>query len=134
MGRIQRKKPATAKKKKTDIEKKSALGIQTATETGAKKAASDEMPAQVKKKKIGLPVKKQATATSPVTIRHKDNIFGKTAQFLREVRVELKKVAWPSRKQTIGSTVVVIALVMIISIFLGAVDLGLSSLIRIVLQ
>ncbi|MBN1930249.1 MAG: preprotein translocase subunit SecE [Desulfobacterales bacterium] len=55
-------------------------------------------------------------------------------QFLREVQVELKKVTWPSRKQTIGSTVVVIILVMIISLFLGAVDISLSSLIRLVLQ
>jgi preprotein translocase subunit SecE len=136
MGRIQRKKPAAAKKKKTGAEKKSASTFrnQAATEAGAKKTAASDMPAHVKKKKIGLPAKKQVTATSPAAVRHKDNIFGKTAQFLREVKVELKKVAWPSRKQTIGSTVVVIALVMIISIFLGAVDLGLSSLIRIVLQ
>ena len=134
MGRIQRKKPAGAKKKKKAVEKKSTDAMQAAAKTGVKKASVAEMPAPGKKKKIGLPVKKQTSATSPVTTKHKDNIFGKAAQFLREVKVELKKVAWPSRKQTIGSTVVVIALVMIISIFLGAVDLGLSSLIRIVLQ
>jgi preprotein translocase subunit SecE len=53
----------------------------------------------------------------------------KSMQFLREVKVELKKVTWPSRKQTMGSTlVVVIILVMIISLFLGLVDMGLSSL------
>jgi len=55
-------------------------------------------------------------------------------QFLREVRVELRKVTWPSRKQTIGSTIVVIVLVLIISIFLGLVDMGLSSLVNIVLH
>jgi preprotein translocase subunit SecE len=43
-------------------------------------------------------------------------------------------VTWPSKKQTIGSTVVVIVLVVIISIFLGVVDMALSSLIHIVLQ
>ena len=134
MGRIQRKKPAGAKKKKSEVEKKSAPGVQEATGAGVIKAAPGEILAQGKKKKLGLPAKKQSTATSPAAIKHKENIFGKTAQFLREVKVELKKVTWPSRKQTIGSTVVVIALVMIISIFLGAVDLGLSSLIRIVLQ
>jgi preprotein translocase subunit SecE len=48
--------------------------------------------------------------------------------------VELKKVTWPSRKQTVGSTIVVIVLVMLISLFLGVVDLGISSLIRMVLQ
>jgi len=58
----------------------------------------------------------------------------KGLQFLREVKVELKKVVWPSRKQTIGSTVVVLILVIIISVFLGMVDIGLSSLIRVVLK
>ena len=38
-------------------------------------------------------------------------LIGKALQFLREVRVELKKVTWPSRKQAIGSTVVVLILV-----------------------
>ena len=54
--------------------------------------------------------------------------------FLREVKVELKKVTWPTRKQTVGSTVVMIILVIIISFFLGAVDIGLSSIIRVVFQ
>ena len=134
MGRIQRKKPAGAKKKKSEVEKKSTAGLQEAAGIGVKKTASGETAAQGIMKKLALPAKKQTATTSPVALKYKDNVFGKTAQFLREVKVELKKVTWPSRKQTIGSTVVVIALVMIISIFLGAVDLGLSSLIRIVLQ
>lgn len=58
----------------------------------------------------------------------------KVMQFLREVRAEYRKVTWPSRKQTLGSTVVVIVVVMIISAFLGMVDMGLSSFIRLVLQ
>ena len=134
MGRIQRKKTSGAKKKKQGVDKKSNAGVPEATGIGVKKAAAGETSARGIKKKLALPAKKQTAAASPVAIKHKDNIFGKAAQFLREVKVELKKVAWPSRKQTIGSTVVVIALVMIISIFLGAVDLGLSSLIRVVLQ
>ncbi len=58
----------------------------------------------------------------------------KSLQFLREVKVELNKVTWPTRKQTIGSTLVVIILVIIISFFLGIVDIGLSSLIGVVLK
>ncbi len=134
MGRIQRKKPSGAKKKKQGFEKKSATGAPETTGHDVKKIAPGETAAQVKNKKQGLPAKKQLAATGPVATKSKDNIISKTTQFLREVKVELKKVTWPSRKQTIGSTVVVIALVMLISIFLGAVDLGLSSLIRIVLQ
>jgi len=134
MGRIQRKKTSGTKKKTQGVENKPNAGLQEATGTGLKKAAPGETAAQGIMKKLALPAKKQTAAASPAGIKHKDNIIGKTAQFLREVKVELKKVTWPSRKQTIGSTVVVIALVIIISIFLGAVDLGLSSLIRIVLQ
>ena len=132
MGRIQRKKTSGAKKKKQGVEKKPSAGVQEAAGNGVKKAAAGETSAWGLKKKPALPAKKQTAAASPVA--RKDNVFGKAAQFLREVKVELKKVTWPSRKQTIGSTVVVIALVMIISIFLGTVDLGLSSLIRIALQ
>jgi preprotein translocase subunit SecE len=54
-------------------------------------------------------------------------------QFLREVRVELKKVTWPTRKETVASTSVVLITVVIISFFLGLVDLGLSRLIKIFL-
>ena len=126
MGRIQRKKTSATKKKK------STTGVQQTIGAGVKKAAPGETASQGIMKKLALPAKKQTAGS--VALKRKDNIFGKTAQFLREVKVELKKVTWPSRKQTIGSTVVVIALVMIISVFLGAVDLGLSSLIRIVLQ
>ncbi|RMF87799.1 MAG: preprotein translocase subunit SecE [Nitrospinota bacterium] len=50
-------------------------------------------------------------------------------QFLREVRMEMKKVTWPSRKETISSTAVVIVVVLLIATYLGVVDFGLSVLI-----
>ena len=127
MGRIQRKKPSGSKKKKKGSDKQAVPGLKQGQDQGLKKAASGA--AVVKSEK-----KKQSAAPGPVATKPKDNIFTKSAQFLREVKVELKKVTWPSRKQTIGSTAVVIALVMIISLFLGVVDFGISSLIRIVLQ
>jgi len=128
MGRIQRKKPPGAKKKKKQgSDSQAPGGLKQAQGHGVKKASSGG--AVVKSER-----KKQSTAAGPVATKPRDNIFTKSAQFLREVKVELKKVTWPSRKQTIGSTAVVIALVMIISLFLGVVDFGISSLIRIVLQ
>jgi preprotein translocase subunit SecE len=51
-------------------------------------------------------------------------------QFLREVKTELKKVTWPSRKDTLSGTAVVLVAVFIIAIFLGIVDSGLSNLIK----
>lgn len=46
--------------------------------------------------------------------------------FLQEVRSETKKVTWPSRKDVLGSTLVVVVAVFIIAGFLGIVDFGLS--------
>ena len=79
-------------------------------------------------------VKKAYTPVSKAAVVKEKNVIDKSIQFLREVKVELKKVTWPSRKQTMGSTVVVLVIVSIISIFLGVVDAGLSGLIRAVLQ
>ncbi len=134
MGRIQRKKPSGSKKKKSrKSHEQAAGGLQQAQDHGVKKASAGEAVAKSARKKQSLPQKKQSAA-GPLAAKPKDNIFTKTKRFLREVKVELKKVTWPSRKQTIGSTAVVIALVMIISLFLGVVDFGISNLIRIVLQ
>ncbi len=60
-------------------------------------------------------------------------MFEKVKQFLKEVKIELKKVVWPTRKDTIASTSVVLIIVTIIAIFLGLVDLGLSRIIRLIL-
>ena len=59
--------------------------------------------------------------------------WSQAVQFVKEAWIELKKVTWPSRKQTIGATTVVLLLVILVSIFLGIVDFGLSSLIRVVI-
>jgi len=133
MGRIQRKKSPAAKKKKKQ-EAASQAGAEGAKKSDEKKVALSDGSAKAPVKKKTTPPKKKSAAVSQPAAKPRDNIFTKAAQFLREVKVELKKVAWPSRKQTIGSTAVVIALVMLISLFLGVVDFGISSLIRIVLQ
>ena len=54
-------------------------------------------------------------------------------QFLKESKAELKKVTWPTPRQAIASTSVVIVLVVIVSLVLGFVDFGLAKIIRLVL-
>lgn len=128
MGRIQRKKaPGDKKSKKQRAD--SAAKVQSAKGGGSAGAS------QGVKKSANVAMRKSSVAGSPVAGKQpKQSVFSKAIQFLREVKVELKKVAWPSRKQTLGSTAVVIALVMLISLFLGVVDMGLSTLIRFVLN
>jgi len=58
----------------------------------------------------------------------------KIKQFFREVKVEVHKVVYPSREELIGSTWVVIVTVMVISLFLGVVDLSLTKLVGIVIR
>ena len=54
--------------------------------------------------------------------------------FLRDVRSEVKKVTWPTRKETLASTSVVIVAVFLIAIYLGLVDLGLSKLVGLIIK
>lgn len=49
--------------------------------------------------------------------------------FFRDVRSELRKVTFPTRKETIASTVVVLIAVFAIAIYLGVVDAVLSVVI-----
>ncbi len=58
----------------------------------------------------------------------------KIKQFLHEVKVELKKVVFPSKDELLGSTQVVIISVLIMSVYLGVVDLILSRIIQAVLR
>ena len=56
-------------------------------------------------------------------------MFKKIAEFFEEVKLELKKVVFPTKKEVIGSTWVVIITVLISAFFLGIVDLTLGRLI-----
>lgn len=60
-------------------------------------------------------------------------MIGKVNEFLANVKAELKKVTWPSKKDAYASTMVVIVLVLISAVFLGGVDIILSRLIRLIL-
>ena len=52
------------------------------------------------------------------------------AKFLREVRSEMDKVTWPSRKETTVSVIMVLSLVTIASIFFVLVDWGIRALVN----
>jgi preprotein translocase subunit SecE len=58
----------------------------------------------------------------------------KVTEFLQLVKAELQKVTWPTRKETYGSTVVVIVLVLMVAVFLWVIDTGLSALIQALLN
>ena len=55
-------------------------------------------------------------------------------RFVSDVKNEFGKIVWPTKKQTTGSTVVVVVLVSLLSFYLGAVDLFLGKFIAYVLR
>ena len=61
-------------------------------------------------------------------------MLDKIKEFFREVKIETKKVAFPTKDELMGSTWVVIITILIISVFLGIVDLTLTKLVGITLR
>jgi preprotein translocase subunit SecE len=49
-------------------------------------------------------------------------VWSSIAEFLSDVRSELKKISYPTKSETIGSTTVVLLFCAIMSIYLSAVD------------
>ena len=59
--------------------------------------------------------------------------WDRSVQFIKEAWIELKKVAWPSQKETLGATAVVLVLVILVSSYLGMVDMILSRLMKLII-
>ncbi|MCX7990721.1 MAG: preprotein translocase subunit SecE [Proteobacteria bacterium] len=57
-------------------------------------------------------------------------IYVKLKSFIEESIVELKKVTWPPRKETIKASYAVIIFMIILGIFLGIVDFVLAKLVN----
>jgi preprotein translocase subunit SecE len=84
---------------------------------------------EMKKKASPIPSKREVDkkAGGGMSI---SRIVQMSLQFLRESRTELKKVKWPTRKELLASTAIVIGFVLVISFFLGLMDFGLIKIIK----
>lgn len=51
-------------------------------------------------------------------------------QFFRESKMELKKVKWPTRKELLAATTMVIVLVLVVSFYLGLIDFILIKIMK----
>ena len=60
--------------------------------------------------------------------------LNKVREFFHDVLVEFRKVSWPSRREVMGSTTVVIVVVLVLAVFLAVVDIALSRLVGFVLR
>jgi len=54
----------------------------------------------------------------------------KITTYLKEVRVEMKKVNWPTRQETLRYTLIVIGICVAVALFLGGIDFGFITLLN----
>jgi len=58
------------------------------------------------------------------------NLFKRITSFLKDVRLELKKVNWPTKKETIKYTLIVVGISAAVAVFLGGLDFIFSTLLN----
>lgn len=64
----------------------------------------------------------------------KPNIFKRVAAYFRDLRSEFKKVTWPTRKQVVNNTIVVLVTIVLAGIVVWGLDSLFSFLIKLLLQ
>ena len=60
--------------------------------------------------------------------------LNKVREFFHDVLVEFRRVSWPSRREVVGSTTVVIVMTVILALFLAGVDNALSWIVGKILR
>ena len=73
---------------------------------------------------------KAAKAAKP----EKEKKKGGIKKYLKDLKSEIKKVVWPSRKQVVNNTGIVMAVMVITGMFLFAIDTGLAAAIKALLS
>jgi len=61
-------------------------------------------------------------------------VMNKIINFIKEAKVELRKVNWPSKKQTVNYTLIVMGLSLIVAVFLGGLDYFFGYLLKIFIK
>ena len=60
--------------------------------------------------------------------------FSRVSEFTGEVKKEFGKIAWPNKKNTAASAMVVIVFTTVMALYLGAVDLVVGKLVSVILN
>ena len=97
---------------------------------------SNEKLSQKKRAKqnSGLNISKKAVNKKKGEGNSISRFFSQAGQFLKESKIELKKVKWPTRKELLASTSAVIFLTLLVAFFLGVVDIGLIKIIKLIVR
>lgn len=128
------KKPANKKKKKRSSRKHSQSSNPAVAVAGVDASADGSEGREEEKPQIAQkpaqPTPKREPEKKKTEKKSIGRVFTIAFQFLREAKIELKKVKWPTRKELLASTAMVIFLVLISGAFLGLIDFGLIKFIK----
>ena len=97
-----------------------AMTKERAKETGGLRSAFSRVSSRASAARGGA-APRGVVSTKPV---------GRIRTFLREVRVEMSKVTWPSRKELLQATAVVIIAVAIAGVYIGVFDFIWNLIVR----
>jgi len=125
---IMKKKKAHKKRKAS---KKTNVMLETSNSTQRKAGGNIALG---KENLQQAPLKKDVYKKTDNSVFVLKRYFIVARQFLFDAKVELKKVTWPTKKELLSTTAVVIVLVILIAFFLGVVDLGLVKIIKNVIK
>lgn len=64
----------------------------------------------------------------------KPNFFKKIGKFFSDVVSEMKKIVWPSRKQTLNNTLAVVVIVVISAVVIVALDLAFGGILELLVN
>ena len=119
------------KKKKAHRKRKTSKKANVLSDASISKQRKADVNSAPEKENIQpVPLKKDVYKKADSGTFALKRYFIVTRQFLFDAKVELKKVTWPTRKELLSTTAVVIVLVIVIAFFLGVVDLGLVKMIK----
>ena len=71
----------------------------------------------------------QRPARAPA-VRKEPGRADRIVRYLRDVRTELSRVDWPSRKELVGSTLIVVVVLVVMALYLGAWDYIFTVVVR----
>ena len=77
---------------------------------------------------------KDSKATKSKTVAKTEKKKGGVKKYFKDLKSEIKKVVWPTKKQVINNTGVVITVMVVVGLFLAGIDAGLGAAVKALLS
>ncbi len=133
-----RKRVSGQKLKKKNSSASEASVVAQGDKAGAKSQAASAKDSGVKSPVKDKPKSRQSQKNAKSNkasdkVAASKGLVDRLTSFLKDVRVEFDRITWATRKETVATTVVVLAITFFFAAYLGLVDMVLSKLISLLL-